>query len=181
MWTQTGSHTKYSVSSKCCLYKDNIHISHDGLLSVLHTMHCMYFQCFWGTNWPIYQQKLFGCAVGSIHTPIQGLLRAPTPGQHLWVNTQMNLMLQQDWIQIQLHDFIHCYYVNMDKTTSNDGDNVLMQSFKTHTARDQCEQDVTAELHLLYRETANNCQLTYSSTKDLRFNSYSSGNKNCGK
>jgi len=58
---------------------------------------------------------------------------------------------------------------------------VPMQSFKTHTARDQCEQDVTAELHLLYRETANNCQLPYSSTKDLHFNSYSSGNKNSGK
>jgi len=32
--------------------------------------------------------------VEPIGTPIQELLRALTPDQHLWVNTQMNLMLQ---------------------------------------------------------------------------------------
>jgi len=53
----------------------------------------MYLQCFIGTQRPIYQQKLFGCAVEPIGTPIQELLRAPTPDQHLWVNTQMNLIL----------------------------------------------------------------------------------------
>jgi hypothetical protein len=87
---------KICASSTSCLYKDNIHVSHDSLLLVLHTTHCLYFQRFIGTQCPTYRQKLFGYAVGPIHTPVQGLLRVPTPGQHLRVNTQMNLMLQQD-------------------------------------------------------------------------------------
>jgi hypothetical protein len=116
----------------------------------------MYFQYFIGTQFPIYHHKKFGCVVGPIHPPIQGLLRAPTPGQHFWANNWTNV-IPQSRLNGATNQKIHMPFLNKHGQVMMVIMSVLLQSFEMHTARDQFQQDETADLRLLYRETANNC------------------------
>ena len=53
----------------------------------------------------------------------------------------------------QSYDSTQLYYLNMDKPSFRH-ESSMNNNYVGYTARNQCQQNITAELHLLYRETA---------------------------